>query len=119
MDAAEYDASMRSIDKLVRMAELAIDFYTIEDVHIYDAIRGEHLVELRRTRDRYDKATEEICLVLARLNEDDEAKTQALWKIQSDLSKKMKSNEKKVKRRAAELRNEEAQITISSNESVE
>ena len=56
---------------------------------------------------------------MARLNGDDEAKTQALWAIQSDLSKKMKSNEKKVRRRAAELRNEEAQVTISSNGSVE
>ena len=56
---------------------------------------------------------------MARLNEDDGAKTQALWKIQADLSKKMKSNERKVKRRAAELRNNETQLTLSPNESAE
>ena len=119
MDAADYNACMRSIDKLVRMAELAIGFYTEEDVYLYDAIRGEHLLELKRTRESYNKATEEICLTLARLNEDDGARTQALWKIQSDLSKKMKSNERKVKRRAAELRNDETQLTLSPNESAE
>ena len=97
------------------MAEIAIDFYTVEDVDVHDAMRGEHLVELRRTRDRYDKSTEEICLVLARLDKADEARKQALWGIQSDLSEKMKSNEKKVRRRAAYLRNE----TVSSNGSEE
>ena len=74
MDAAELEARMVAIEKLVRMAEIAIDFYTVEDVDVHDAMRGEHLVELRRTRDRYDRATEEICLALARLNGGDEAK---------------------------------------------
>ena len=119
MDAAEYEDRMHSIAKLVRMAELAIDFYTEEDVDVHDAMRGEHLVELRRTRDRYDRATEEICLTLARLNGSDEAKEQALWGIQSDLSDRMKSNEKKVRRRAADLRNEETKVTVSSNGSEE
>ena len=119
MDAAEYDARMVDIAKLVRMAELAINFYTEEDVDIHDAMHGEHLVELRRTRDRYDRATEEICLTLARLNGGDEAKKQALTEIQSDLSNRMKSNEKKVRRRAADLRNEETKVTVSSNGSEE
>ena len=73
MEAADYDARMVDIAKLVRMADLAINFYTEEDVDIHDAIRGEHLKELAHTRERYDRAQEEICLALAHLNEADEA----------------------------------------------
>ena len=53
---------------------------------------------------------------MARLNKDDEAKSKALWKMQEDLSKKMKSNERKVKRRAAMLRDDDTQPTLSPDE---
>ena len=56
-------------------------------------------------------------MIIPRLNKDDEAKSKALWKMQEDLSKKMKSNERKVKRRAAMLRDDDTQPTLSPDES--
>ena len=69
MEAAEYDARMVNIVKLVRVADLAISYYTEEDVDTDDAVHGEYLRELERIRDKYDRAQRDIRFVLAELKD--------------------------------------------------
>ena len=56
MEAAEYDVKRVNIVKQVQVVDLAINDYTDEDVEPYDVVDGEHLRQLQRIHDKYDRA---------------------------------------------------------------
>ena len=107
---------MVNIVKLVQMVDVAISDYTEEDVEFHDVANGEHLRQLQRVRDKYDRTQEEICFVIAELkdSEVDKQRKQDLAHTQTSLTNRMKDNEKKVRKRAAELARTAAQDDVAT-----
>ena len=107
MDEPTYQERLLKIASLVNMVDVAITDYGERDVEIHDVKNDEYKDQLGKTRERYERASQEICILIADLKESDldERRKQELANKQKDLTARMKENASKVHRKAAELSN--------------
>merc|ERR1712074_30644 len=105
MDEDVYQGKVSNIAKLVNMVDVAITDYGEGDVELHDVVSEEHKRQLGYTREKYERAQEEICNVMADLKDSklDLQRRQELANTQTDLTTRMKENASKVRRKAAEL----------------
>merc|ERR1712105_576845 len=87
------------------MVDVAITDYGEKDVEIHNVRNDEYKDQLGKARERYERASQEICILIADLKESDldEQRKKELADKQKDLTARMKDNASKVRRKAAAL----------------
>merc|ERR1712105_390358 len=105
MDDPAYQERLVKIASLIHLVDVAIADYGETDVEIHDVRNDLHKEELKKAREVYVSASQEICFLMAELNESDvdEQRKKELVGKQKDLTAKVKDNASKVRKRAAEL----------------
>ena len=105
MDEPTYQERLLKIASLVNMVDVAITDYGEKDVEIHDVRNDEYKDQLGKARKRYERASQEICILIADLKESDldEQRKKELAEKQKVVTAKVKDNASKVHKRAAEL----------------
>merc|ERR1712105_128896 len=105
MDDPAYQERLVKIASLIHLVDVAIADYRETDVEIHDVRNDLHKEELKKAREAYVSASQEICILMAELNESDvdEQRKKELLEKQKDLTAKIKDNASKVRKRAADL----------------
>ena len=86
MDEPTYQERLLNIARLVNMVDVAITDYGEADVEIHDVQNDEYKEQLGKTREKYERASQEICNVIADLKESelDERRRQELVNKQNN-----------------------------------
>ena len=103
MESAEFAKRMVNVVVQVQLVDIAISSYSEQDVEPFDVANGEHLRELQRIRNKYDRAQVAIRRVLTELRNNEVKKKQDLTEMQTGLLKRTEDNEERVRRRAMVL----------------
>merc|ERR1712105_31752 len=105
MDDPAYQERLVKIASLIHLVDVAIADYGETDVEIHDVRNDLHKEELKKACEAYVSASQEICILMAELNESDvdEQRKKELVGKQKDLIAKVKDNASNVSKRAADL----------------